>query len=32
MSSQNQAAWLPAKGETLKIGPAETYSPGPSEI
>jgi NADPH:quinone reductase-like Zn-dependent oxidoreductase len=32
MSPQNQAAWLPAKGETLKIGPAESYSPGPSEI
>jgi hypothetical protein len=31
-TTQNTAAWLPAVGEQVEIGPADTPDPGPGEL
>jgi len=28
----NQAAWIPSKGEAIKIGPAEMPTPGAGQL
>jgi len=32
MAPQHLAAFVPGKGENIKIGPTEPYHPGPDEL